>query len=269
MQDKGSVGRLTGVSLGPGDPELITRRGWAALQSDAHWLYPVKGQGADSYALEILRRSGLLLPADAEPLHFPMTSDPETLALAWTQAALRCIELLRQGRDLLFLVEGDASTYSTFGHLARTVRELLPEVVVEVIPGVPSFNAAAACIAQPLVEEGHTLAIVPAAYGVAVIDRLLDDFDTLVLLKIKPLLDPLLDLLERRGLLPHARFFEKVGNPDQRLVQDVQSLRGQRVAYLSLLLVRNPDRVRQPLHAGCNPVKTGSPATLPAADAQT
>ena len=59
------VGRLIGCSLGPGDPDLITRRGWAALQSDARWVYPIKGKGADSYALDIVRRAGLPIPADA------------------------------------------------------------------------------------------------------------------------------------------------------------------------------------------------------------
>ena len=229
-------GRLIGVSLGPGDPELITRRAWAALQSPARWVYPIKGKGADSYALDIARRAGLTVPADAQALHFPMTSDRETLNLAWASAGLRCLELVRDGRDLLFLVEGDASTYSTFGHLARSVRGL--GIAVETIPGVASFNAAAAQLGEPLVEEDETLAVIPAAYGIEVIDGLIDQFDTLVLLKVKPLLDPLLDLLERRGLLAHASFVERVGATDERVVRDLARLRGERVAYLSLLVVR-------------------------------
>ena len=247
------LSRLIGVSLGPGDPGLITRRAWAALHAtDSRWVYPVKGQGADSYALEIVRRAGLAIPTDAQALHFPMTSDPARLALAWTRAATRCLELLADGRDLLFLVEGDASTYSTFGHLARTLLTLEPGVAVEVIAGVPSFNAAAARLAQPLVEEDGTLAIIPAAYGIAVIETLLDACDTLVLLKVKPLLDQILDLLERRGLLAYARFVEKVGAPDERVVESVAGLRGERVAYLSLLLVRNPGWMRGPLRRGCS-----------------
>lgn len=251
------LGRLIGCSLGPGDPDLITRRAWTALQSDARWIYPIKGRGADSYALDIARRAGLPIPADALPLHFPMTSDPATLALAWTRAGAQCAELLAEGRDLLFLVEGDASTYSTFGHLARAVRGLEAGAEVTTIPGVPSYHAAAAQLAIPLVEEDGTFAVIPAAYGVAVIDGLIDAFDTLVLLKIKPLLDPVLDLLERRGLLEYACFVEKVGAPDERIVRAVGSLRGETVAYLSLLLVRNPGRVRGTLQRGCSKAPTG------------
>ena len=244
-------GKLIGASLGPGDPELITRRAWGVLQSDARWLYPVKKAEEASYALSIVRRGGLPVPQDAVELVFPMTRDPEILAKAWLRAAEQTVALLAEGRDLVFLVEGDASTFATFRHLARVVGELVPEVVVDTIPGVSSFAAAAASADVSLAEEDETLAIIPAAYGTTVIDHLLDEFDTLVLLKVKPLLDEVLDLLERRGLLATSCFIEKVGSPEERIVRDVASLRGEKVNYLSLLLVQNPKRPRGELRRGC------------------
>ena len=243
--------KLFGVSLGPGDPELITRRGWAALQSGARWIYPTKKAEEFSYALSIVERGGLAVPTDAVELVFPMTRDAQALGRAWALAATRTVELLAEGRDAVFLVEGDASTFATFGHLARVVRELVPEVEVETIPGVSSFAAAAATTGLPLADEDETLAIIPTAYGIAVIDHLLDDFDTLILLKVKPLLDDVLDLLERRGLLATSCFIEKVGSPDERIVHDLATLRDTSVNYLSLLLVRNPKRQRGELRRGC------------------
>ena len=127
-------GRLIGVSLGPGDPQLITRRGWAALQSGARWLYPIKKAEERSYALDIAVRGGLAVPPDAEALVFPMTRNAEILAKAWSRAATRTVELLAAGRDLVFLVEGDASTFATFGHLARVVRELAPDCLLYTSP---------------------------------------------------------------------------------------------------------------------------------------
>ncbi|RIX43130.1 MAG: precorrin-2 C(20)-methyltransferase [Rhodocyclales bacterium GT-UBC] len=244
-------GKLIGASLGPGDPELITRRAWAALQSGARWLYPVKKAEESSYALSIVERGGIAIPADAVELVFPMTRDADILAKAWVRAAQQTVELLAEGRDLVFLVEGDASTFATFGHLARVVRELVPQVDVETIPGVSSFAAAAATTGTTLAEEDETFAIIPAAYGVTVIDHLLDEFDTLALLKVKPLVDEILDLLERRDLLASTVFIEKVGSPEERVVRDVASLRGSKVNYLSLLLVQNPKRVRGELRRGC------------------
>ena len=251
MDVKKTYGKLIGASLGPGDPLLITRRSWDVLQSGARWLYPVKKAEESSYALSIVERGGLAVPKDAVELVFPMTRDATALLKAWASAAARTVELLGEGRDVVFLVEGDASTFATFGHLARVVRELAPEVEVETIPGVSSFAAAAASAGLPLAEEDETLAIIPAAYGVGVIDHLLDEFDTLVLLKVKPLIGEVLELLERRGLLATSCFIEKVGSPDERIVRDVASLKDGNVNYLSLLLVQNPKRQRGELRRGC------------------
>ena len=260
MTDKKPYGKLIGASLGPGDPELITRRSWAVLQSDARWIYPVKKAAEVSYALSIVERSGLPIPADAVELVFPMTRDAELLAKAWLRAAEQTVALLAEGRDLVFLVEGDASTFATFGHLARVARELAPEIEVETIPGVSSFAAAAATTGMPLAEEDETLAIIPAAYGTGVIDHMLDEFDTLILLKVKPLLDEVLELLERRGLLATSCFIEKVGSPDERIVRDLASLKGEKVNYLSLLLVQNPKRQRGELRRGCRQRKEAQEA---------
>ena len=248
---KKTYGKLIGASLGPGAPELITRRSWAVLQSDARWIYPVKKAEETSYALSIVERSGLPIPTDAVELVFPMTRDAELLTKAWVRAAEQTVALLAEGRDLVFLVEGDASTFATFGHLARVARELAPEIEVETIPGVSSFAAAAATTGMPLAEDDETLAIIPAAYGTGVIDHMLDEFDTLILLKVKPLLDEVLELLERRDLLATSCFIEKVGSPDERIVRDLTSLKGEKVNYLSLLLVQNPKRQRGELRRGC------------------
>ena len=260
MTEKKPYGKLIGASLGPGDPELITRRSWAVLQSGARWIYPVKKAEEVSYALSIVERSGLPIPTDAVELVFPMTRDAELLTKAWVRAAEQTVALLAEDRDLVFLVEGDASTFATFGHLARVARELAPEIEVETIPGVSSFAAAAATTGMPLAEEDETLAIIPAAYGTGVIDHMLDEFDTLILLKVKPLLDEVLELLERRDLLETSCFIEKVGSPDERVVRDLASLKGEKVNYLSLLLVQNPKRQRGELRRGCRQRKEAQEA---------
>ncbi len=246
-----AYGRLIGVSLGPGDPGLITRRAWAALSSGALWTYPVKAKGADSFALAIVERSEMPMPPDATALVFPMTHDEEKLARCWEEASAAVVETLAAGRDVLFLVEGDASTYSTFGHLARTVREKAPETVVETIAGVTSFAAAAARVGTPLADVDDTLAVLPASYGVETLEKMLDEFDTLVLLKVKPMIGEIVELLRRRGLMETSWFVEKVGTPDEKIVTDLAALPEEKPNYLSLMVVHNPDRVRGELLRGC------------------
>lgn len=246
-----SKGVLYGVSLGPGNPELMTRRAWALLQEKKVWTYPKRNAKSDSYALDIALRAGLALPADHTPLVFPMTHDMEKLAKHWLRAAEVVIEKLHAGEDVLFLVEGDASTYSTFGHLARTVRSLDESITIETVAGVPSFNAAAARVELPVAEVDDTVAIIPAGYGLEVINQMLDEFDTLILLKIKPLLDDIIELLRERGLVAHSRFIEKAGSPEERVVEEVDALFGEKVNYLSLLLIKNPNRQRGEMIRGC------------------
>ena len=263
-----TLGKLYGVSLGPGDPGLITRRAWELLQRpDALWTYPIRSaKKPDSYALDIVLRAGLTPAADSAALLFPMTHDEEKLTRHWLKAAQTVLPLLLAGRDVLFLVEGDASTYASFGHLARTVRALDERVAVDIVAGVNAFTAACAAIDVPFSEQDDTVALVPAAYGVSAVDRLLADFDTLVLLKVKPLLDELIAWLEQRGLIEHCTFIERCGAPDERVVRDLRSLRGEKVSYLSLLILKNPHRIRGERIRGC--LKKSSPVAALAETAE-
>lgn len=245
------TGTLYGVSLGPGDPGLITRKAWELLQSNAHWTYPVKKKNKGSYALQIVLQSGLDIPGSCTPLTFPMTHDKEILAKYWLQAGQTTFELLQQG-DVVFLVEGDASTFSTFQHLAKTIKALDSNITVETIPGVPSFNAAAALAKKPLADTDDTVAIIPAGYGLNMIESLLNDFDTLVLLKVKPILDDIIDLLAEKQLLENSSFIEKAGSTEERIIHDVASLKGEKVNYLSLIMIsNNQHRNRGEMIRGC------------------
>jgi precorrin-2/cobalt-factor-2 C20-methyltransferase len=135
---------------------------------------------------------------------------------------------------------------------------------VQVIAGVNAFTAACAEVPVPFAEQDDTVAIVPAAYGVSAIDRLLPDFDTLVLMKVKPLLDELIDWLERKDLLEGAHFIERVGAPDERRFSgsDILALRGTKVSYLSLLIVKHGQRVRGERIKGCLKKAGPQPLTL-------
>ena len=245
------TGTLYGASLGPGDPDLITRRAWALLQSDAVWMYPVKKKNGTSYALQIALEAGLNTPKSSQALVFPMTHDREILVKYWLQAAQSVVEILQQGQDVVFLVEGDASTFSTFQHLAKTVQGLDESLTIETIAGVTSFNAAAARAQMPLADTDDTVAIIPAGYGIEMIESLLADFDTLVLLKVKPLLEPIIDLLRTKDLLENSCFIEKAGSKEERVIHDVASLYGEKVNYLSLIMIHNHHRVRGEMIRGC------------------
>lgn len=265
------LGSLFGVSLGPGDPGLMTRAAWDALsRRDTVWVYPVRSGKTPSYALDIALRAGIEPVAEHRAVVFPMTHDADKLARAWLNGAQTVLPWLQAGRDVMFLVEGDASTYATFGHLARTVRSLDARIRTPVLSGVNAFTAACAAVGEAVAEQDDTVAVVPAAYGVTVLDRLLPDFDTLVLMKIKPLIDELLDWLVARELLDSAHFIERVGALDERTLSgpDLLQLRGTKVNYLSLMVIKSHHRVRGERIRGClkkSPVSTTSSTSIASA----
>lgn len=234
------TGTLIGASLGPGDPGLITRTAWEALTQATCWAHPVSKPGLPGYAWGIAQRAGIPHPPHVLELHFPMVRDPILLAGCWHTAAHTVLEKLQAGEDVVFLVEGDASTYATFGHLARTLRAMEPTLSIRVIPGVSTPQAVAARAGLTLTETDEAMAMLPATRGTEAVAQLLELCPTVALFKVRPVLEQMLDLLETKGLLEHTVFVERVGAPEERVVQDVRQLRGQEVHYLSLLLVRRP-----------------------------
>jgi precorrin-2/cobalt-factor-2 C20-methyltransferase len=82
--------------------------------------------------------------------------------------------------------------------------------------------------------------VLPATYDPDALEQILDTFDSVVLLKVSRVLDQVVTILEQRGLLKNAVFVERCGTSRERITTDIASLRGQRVDYFSLLLVRKP-----------------------------
>ena len=111
-------GRRIAASLGPGDPDLITRKAWQFRKNSPCWAWPITRKGASSYALDIVRRGGLTPPDGSMALDFPMTRDIVRLTSCWHAAAQFIKKRLDKGDDVVFLVEGDASTFATFGEVA-------------------------------------------------------------------------------------------------------------------------------------------------------
>ncbi|MBF0357081.1 MAG: precorrin-2 C(20)-methyltransferase [Magnetococcales bacterium] len=234
-------GILIAASLGPGDPGLITKTAWDTLQQADCWAWPVSRKDEVSYAREIVRRAEIAQPKETLALKFPMTRDPVQLIENWSIAAEQVLNTLNRGLDVVFLVEGDASFFSTFGHLQRTVLTLDPKVKVNIIPGVSSPLAGAALHQKGLCEGDQSLVIISATIGMDRIDQLLTDFETVVILKIRPVLDDLLNILEKRQLLEKTVYVERAGSPDQQLITDVATLKGVKVHYLSLLIIHSND----------------------------
>ena len=229
------MGTLYGVGIGPGDPELLTLKAARVIGAVPVIAVPVARPDGRSYALDVVAG---MLRSDQEivRLLFPMLKDADAKASYRRAAAESVLAVLRSGRDVAFLTEGDPLFHSTFIYL---LAELPAGTPLEVVPGISSVNAAAAQAQLPLVNAGQRLAILPMTFeDEAALRETLRTFDTVVLMKFHRDLDRLLDLLDELGLTGCAVIVERASHADGRVIRDVRSTRGEALHYLSLMIVR-------------------------------
>ena len=230
-------GTLYGIGVGPGDPDLITLKAVRILQQVPVVYAPVARPGGESLAARIAAPH---LPPGrtVTPLVFAMRASAAGMAAAWRTAAETIATHLDTGADCAFLTEGDPSLYSTFQHLAATLAVLRPGMPVVTVPGISSVQAVAALAGVPLADAGDRLAILPATYEDAALTQALQDFDTVVLMKVSGALERVLDRLDALGLTGSAVCVVRCGQPGERVVRDVRSLRGVKLDYFSTMIVR-------------------------------
>ena len=174
------TGRFYGVGVGPGDPELITRKA-ARLIAGADVIAYHAGAGKGSNAR---RTAAGLFPAGVteERLTYPVTTGDTdhpggyTGALAdfYEESAVRLAAHLDADRDVVLLAEGDPLFYGSFMYMHD---RLADRYEVEIVPGVPAFAAATAAAASPLARQSDVLTVLPGTLPEPELARRLADTD--------------------------------------------------------------------------------------------
>lgn len=237
MQANLSVGTLYGISVGTGDPELITVKGLRLLQQAAVVAFPAGVSGKPGIAQAIIAQ--WLTPQQQQlPLVFPYVQDETILQKAWKTAAQQVWHHLKRGQDVSFACEGDVSFYSTFTYLAQTLTQFHPEVEVQWIPGVCAPLAAATTLGVPLTVRAQRLAVLPALYTLATLESVLGWADQVVLMKVASVYPQVWQLLEQHQLLAQSWVVERATCPDQKIYFDLRDRAHLRLSYFSILVIQ-------------------------------
>lgn len=174
-------GKLYGVGVGPGDPELLTLKAKRVIESADAVMYPVKEVGEESTALAIIKPSVDLSGKELVEVCFKMEMSVAVREGCRSEALDVLLGLLSEGKDVAMITLGDVSIYSTFMRINDAV--VAKGYETEIVPGIPSFCSAAALAKIPLVMGRESLAVVSAARNVDDVKTAVADFDNVVIMK--------------------------------------------------------------------------------------
>ncbi|WP_395727584.1 precorrin-2 C(20)-methyltransferase [Nakamurella sp.] len=232
-------GRLYGVGLGPGDPELITRKA-ARLIGEADVVAYHSGTHGRSIARSI---AAGLLPAGVveESLVYPVTTGSTTHPRGYRgavddfydESADRLAVHLAAGRTVVVLCEGDPMFYGSFMYLHDRLALRYP---TEVVPGVTSVSAATAAAAMPLVRQQDVLTVLPGTLPVPELARRLADTQGAAIMKLGRTFPAVREALRQAGRLEEALYVERASTIGQALVP-VKDVDPETVPYFSIIIV--------------------------------
>lgn len=228
-----AAGKLWGVGVGPGDPELLTLKAARVLEQADVILAPDTGK-ADKTALNIVRDH--LNGKQPILVSTPMTRDREKVEASYTAAAKMICQYLDEGKQVAFITLGDATVYSTYMYIHEKVRA--KGYAVEVVPGVPSFCAAAARLNISLCQGTEPLLVIPASHSV---EDLLDVKANKVFMKAGSSILDLKKTLEEKHMLGNAAMVENCSMENERVYEDFRDLT-KPSGYFSLVIVKEEDQ---------------------------
>ena len=224
------TGMMYGVGLGPGDPDLITRRAARLIAGAGVVAYPTLA-GAASFARSIA--ADLIAPDTREiVIDLPMTTDRAPAQAAYDRGAAAIAAELDAGADVVVLCEGDPFFYGSFMYLHA---RLAPRYAVEVVPGVTSVTACAARAGLPLAARNEALTVLPGPLPDDALRDRLRMADTLILMKVGRHLPRLRALLIAEGLAGRAVYVERASLPNERVLPLADA--PDAAPYFSMILV--------------------------------
>lgn len=224
-------GRLIGLGVGPGDPELLTLKALRLLREAAVVAYPAPEGGA-SFARRIVVR--WLSPAQREiVIAVPMESARFPAQAVYDRAAAQLAAELEAGRDVAVLCQGDPFFYGSFMYLFARLARRFP---VEIVPGVASLGAAAAAAQWPLASRMDCLAVLPASLPEPVLLCRLAEAEAVAIIKLGRHFAKVRAVLERLGLAEAARYVEHASLPGERVLP-LAAVKEEEVPYFSMILL--------------------------------
>ncbi len=232
-----TYGTLYGIGTGPGDPELIPLKSVRILKSVDTVFAASSSKNQYSMAVSIAQHH-IPQTTPIVILPFPMTKDKEKAEQAWRSHALTLIEHLESGKNAAFITLGDPTTYSTYGYILKNVQKLAPHLPIETIPGITSYQAAAARLNIPLTEGEESLFLTSGVKGGDHLRSLDPKPENVVFLKAYKNAGDIAQALEECGFLENSVGICSCGLPEEEIIRDVREFKDRPPKYWSIIIAK-------------------------------
>lgn len=224
------AGKLFGVGLGPGDPELMTLRAHRLISGARVVAYPTLA-GGESFARAIA--AGVIAPGAREiVMDVPMTVERAPAQAAYDRGAAEIAEALDVGDDVVCLCEGDPFFYGSFMYLFA---RLSGRYEVEVVPGVTSIAACAARAGRPLVARNERLTVLPGPLPEAELRARIEGAESVAIMKVGRHLAKIRAVIDDLGLTAQAVYVERASLPEEVVCSLAQA--PEKAPYFSMILL--------------------------------
>jgi len=198
---------LVCVGCGPGDPDLLTVKAVKAIRNADVIICPTSKEGKTSIAYSIITS---VIDNSKKPeiinLVFPMVKDKETLENTWERNAQAIANVIKSGKNVVYLTVGDPSLYSTWIYIQRELKSKYPEIKITIIPGIVSMFAFASKVGISIAEGDETVAVIPACYDLSRVKETAKNCDTMIFLKDGRYFDQVIILLKEAGFSDNSIF---------------------------------------------------------------
>jgi len=232
-------GRLFGLGVGPGDPELITLKALRLLKSAPVVAYhAAKGKKGNALTIveEYLSPEQILVP-----LIYPVTTEKLPAHMDYEQIvsdfygeiAGTIASHLDRGQDVAVIAEGDPFFYGSFMYIHD---RLADRYETQVVPGVCSVLGASAVLGAPLVYRNQTLSVLSGVMSAEELKQRLADTGAAAIMKLGKNLDKVRTVLGDLDLMDRALYVERATMPNQRIVP-LAEVDGSDCPYFSIILV--------------------------------
>ncbi|MDK2821788.1 MAG: hypothetical protein PWP31_1753 [Clostridia bacterium] len=233
------MSKFYGIGAGPGDSSLLTIKAVETLKKLDIIYTPKAKKSRKSLALTIVEEY-LKKDLEIKQRHFPMNFNIKEKNQIWDDIAQEIVDDVKKGKNVGFITLGDPMIYSTYEYLLTRIKN---KVKVETIPGITSFTNIASNQNFPLVMDKETLVVVPCTTDEEKIDFVLQNYNSIVLMKVYKNFKTIIEKIKKYGLTKYSILVSNSSLNEEKVFRNIENVNSDQISYFSTILINKKQEI--------------------------